>query len=97
MSSCRMCKLTLTVFFSLLQLSKWCKVSTGREFKNPNFASLPHDFNGFNVSPTDTPSEKRGKDYFALELVWFPNALDITIYCTCTLTNFAGKVISINS
>lgn len=35
----------------------------------------------FNFSPTDTPIEKGGKNYLALELVQFPYASDITIYC----------------
>lgn len=76
MSSSYMCKLTLTVFFFyLLQLSKWYKVSTGKESKNPKFVNLPYDFDGFNISPTDTSSEKGRKNYFTLELVQSPKCI----------------------
>lgn len=50
----------------------------------------------FYFSPIDTPFEKGRKHYLALEQIQFPYALDITVYCTYILTDFARKFINSN-
>lgn len=48
----------------------------------------------FYFSPIDIPIEKGGKHYCTLEQMQFPYALDITVYCTYILTDFARKFIN---